>query len=518
MRWKVIEMFEYKVKKNFIVNVIFGFANKFLVLFLQFILRTAIIKILGEQYIGLDGLFSSILQFLSLSELGFGTAIVQSMYEPIAKNDDNTVSNILGMYKRFLSVIGLIILIVGIVVTPIVPYLIKDAEYPSEINIYLIYFLYLLNTSVSYGVLAYWGLLFSAHQRNDEITKVNMVINVLKYGIQIVLIVFCRNYYLFVMVFLVMTMMNNLWITIKAKKKFPQYFIGKSQVPCRNEIIKKTKALIGQKLYSVSINSADTITVSFFLGLTFNAIYSNYYYIIQGIINLLDVILFSLMAGIGNRIITKTRQENYEDFVNITFLYNWLITVCTACLLSVFQPFMKVWAGEELLFEENTMILLVAYFYLWKMKDSLSLYKDAQGLWWQDRYRPYVCALLDIILNIILIKKWGINGVFIATIISDVVVSFPWVVNVTFKYYFRDNKLDYYKDILIYMLEAIIVSCITYLVSRHVRCVTYVDVIFLAVLCLTISNMVMLLIHWKTKRFRNIVNKLKMEVRKRYGA
>lgn len=514
----MIEMYEYKVKKNFVKNVIFGFSNKFLVFILQFILRTVIIKILGEQYIGLNGLFTAILQFLSLSELGFGTAIVQSMYEPIAKNDDYTVSNILGMYKRFLTAIGMIILVVGIAFTPIIPYLIKDAEYPSEINIYIIYFLYLLNTSASYSVLAYWGLLFSAHQRNDEIAKINMIINVLKYGIQIMIIIFCKNYYLFVIVLLITTILNNFLITVKAQKKFPQYFVGKDHVNCHNEIIKKTKALVGQKLYSVCINSADTITISFFLGLTVNAIYSNYYYVIQGIINLLDIILYSLMAGIGNRIITKTRQENYEDFVSITFLYNWLITVCAACLLSLFQPFMRVWAGEELLFEDNTMILLVAYFYLWKMKDSLALYKDAQGLWWQDRYRPYICALLDIILNILLIGKWGINGVFAATIISDVVVSFPWAVNVTFKYYFKDNKLNYYKNILIYMLETSGVSSITYLISSHVQCMTYEDVILLAVLCFVISNILMLLIHWRTEKFKIIVKILKIEVRRKYGA
>ncbi len=510
-------MYEYKVKKNFTLNIVFGFANKFLVFILQFIVRTAIIKILGEQYIGLNGLFSSILQFLSLTELGFGTAIVQSMYEPIARNDKNTVSNILGMYKRFLSVIGIVILIIGMFLFPFIPYLIKDAEYPTEINIYIIYFLYLLNTSVSYSVLAYRGLLFSAYQRNDAITKVNMVINIFKYGLQIIIIIFCRNYYFFVAVLPLMTILGNIWITLKAQKKFPQYFIGKEPVHCRNEIIKKAKALVGQKLYSVSIVSADTITISFFLGLTVSAIYNNYFYIIQGMISLLDVIWTSLMAGIGNKIITKTRQENYEDFVHITFSYNWIITVCTACLLSLFQPFMKVWVGEDLLFKENTMVLLVVYFYLWKMKDSLSLYKDAKGLWWQDRYRPYICTLLDIILNIVLIGTWGINGVFVATIISDVIVSFPWVVNVTFKCYFKDNKLNYYKDILIYMIEAAGVSAITYFVSKCVKCTTYRDVILLMIFCFIISNVLMLLIHWRKERFRNIVGRIKKEVEKKYG-
>ena len=502
-------MYEYKVKKNFAFNMVYGFLSRFLFVILQFVRRTLMIKILGGQYIGLDGLFSSILQILSLAELGVGMAIVQSMYEPIAKGDDETVSNVLGMYKRFLITIGIIILFVGSFITPIIPYLIKDAEYPAEINIYIIYLLYLLNTSVSYSVSAYWGLLFSAYQRNDESVKVSMVLSIFKCGIQVAILILARNYYAFVVVFPVMTIMENVCITIRAKKMFPQYFVGHGRGSYRDEIIKKIKALIGQKLYGVCIYSADTITISFFLGLTANAIYCNYFYIVRSVMDMLLIIMNSLLAGIGNRIIIKTRQENYKDFVNITFLYNWIIVICTACMLSLFQPFMRVWVGDGLLLEEKTMILLVAYFYLWKMKDTLSLYKDAQGLWWQDRYRPYVCALLDIILNILFVGKWGINGVFIATIISDVVVSFPWIIHVVFKYYFKDNKLDYCKDVFIYMMEAAGVSAITYVASHRFVCTTYADIMLLAILCFIVSNVLMVLINFRKEKFKTIVKQLK---------
>ncbi len=502
------------VKRNFFFNVIYGFFNKFLVIILQFVLRTVVIKVLGEQYIGLNGLFSSILQFLSLAELGFGTALVQSMYEPIAQNDDNTISNILGMYKKFLSIIGFGILFIGMAMIPLIPFLIKDANYPSELNIFLIYFLYLLNTSISYGVLAYRGLLFSAHQKNAEISKVNVVVNVILYSLQIAVVVFCKNYYFLVLLYPVATFLQNLCITRKAKKMFPQYFVGKGQVKYCSEIIKKTKALIGQRIYGAIIHSADTITISAFMGLTVTAIYGNYYYIIQGIFSFLDIILLSLLAGIGNNLIVKTREENYKNFADITFLYNWVITVCASCLLSLFQPFMKIWMGEDLLFKEDVMILIVIYFYLWKMKDTIALYKDAKGLWWEDRYRPYICAMVDIILNILLIQKWGVKGVFAATIISDVGISFPWSVRVLYKEYFKDQEINYYKDTLIYVLKAVGISFITYLISGCVLCTTYIDLIVLAILCFVVSNILLLLVNIRSVRFKNIVHRLKIELQR----
>ena len=87
------------------VNIIWGFIEKMITLICPFIIRTIMIYKLGNEYLGLNGLFTSILQVLSLAELGFGDAIVFSMYKPIIENDNKMLSALLNLYKKVYRII-----------------------------------------------------------------------------------------------------------------------------------------------------------------------------------------------------------------------------------------------------------------------------------------------------------------------------------------------------------------------------------------------------------------------------
>ena len=124
--------------KNAVRNIVWGIVEKIITILMPFICRTVFIKVLGAEYLGLNSLFSSILQVLSISELGIGTAIVFSMYKPIAEDDEETLCALLNVYKKIYQVIGTVILAVGLAIIPILPKLISGS-YPLEINIYALY-------------------------------------------------------------------------------------------------------------------------------------------------------------------------------------------------------------------------------------------------------------------------------------------------------------------------------------------------------------------------------------------
>lgn len=86
--------------KNTISGSIWGIINQFVMLIFPFVIRTCILKILGTQYVGIGSLFTSILSVLSLAELGVGSAIIYSMYQPIAENDEKKIHALLKLYKR----------------------------------------------------------------------------------------------------------------------------------------------------------------------------------------------------------------------------------------------------------------------------------------------------------------------------------------------------------------------------------------------------------------------------------
>ena len=140
--------------KNASRNIIFGVLLKVYQILVPFLMRTIMMYAIGVQYLGLNSLFTSILQVLNLAELGVGSAMVFSMYKPIACNDETTICALMKLYRLYYRVIGGVILVVGMLLVPFLPRLIAE-DVPANINIYYLYILNLLATVLTYWLFAY---------------------------------------------------------------------------------------------------------------------------------------------------------------------------------------------------------------------------------------------------------------------------------------------------------------------------------------------------------------------------
>lgn len=184
---------------NAVRNISWGIVQKIVTLLLPFITRTVLIKSLGADYLGLSGLFTSVLSLLSLTELGVSNAIISTMYKPIAEGDEETICALMNLYRKAYHVIGILIALLGISITPFLDRFIKG-DLPIGVNIYVLYLIYLANTSISYFLFAYKNCLLVAHQRNDINSKIQTVLLIVQNIVQIVLVVFFKNYYCYVIV------------------------------------------------------------------------------------------------------------------------------------------------------------------------------------------------------------------------------------------------------------------------------------------------------------------------------
>ena len=170
--------------KNATRNMVFGIALKIYQILMPFFMRTAMIYFMGVQYLGLNSLFTSILQVLNLAELGVGSAMVYSMYKPIAEDDTVTICALMKIYRTYYSAIGAVIAVVGVILTPIIPHLISG-DLPTGLNVYILYWMNLGATVLSYWLFAYKNALFQAHQRVDVTSKVTIVTNTFQYAAQL---------------------------------------------------------------------------------------------------------------------------------------------------------------------------------------------------------------------------------------------------------------------------------------------------------------------------------------------
>ena len=427
--------------KNATRNILFGFVNRLVTLILPFITRTLILTLLGASFLGIGTLFNSILNFLSLAELGVGSAIVYAMYQPIADGDTEKLCALLKYFRKLYRIIGLVILSIGSLLIPFVPFLIKG-DSPAGINIYLLYCAYLINSVISYFFAGYRQSLLTAHQRSDIVSNVATITNLLVQFGQIFVLYLTKNFYAYAIVPLVGTLITNTINYYITKRKFPDVGCeGTIDSLTRTQINKKLTGLFGTKLNSIVVHSADIMVISAFLGLTLTAQYGNYYYIMNAVCAFIAIIFSSMTAGIGNKLVTESKERNYELFKNLSFVNGWLVGWCSVCFLCLYEPFMKIWVGEELCLGLPFVICLILYFFVYEIQRTTLTFKDAAGLWSQDKYRPYVSMIINVTSNLILVNFIGIYGIVVSTIIAFV-VSLPWANYVLYKYLFHEQAIS----------------------------------------------------------------------------
>lgn len=484
-------------------NIVAGFVNRVIMIVLPFVARSVILATLGKSYLGLGSLFTSILKVLNLSELGFGSALVFSMYKPIAENDTEKVCALLNLYKKIYRIIGAVILGVGLCLMPFVPKLIKGG-WPDEINIYLIYFIYLINASVSYFAFAYKRALLTAHQKSSVISNINSGFAIIIYAIQIGLLYAFHNYYIYACLLPVFAVIENLFTAYITDKYYPE-------IKCKGTIPKEEKSAIKdhvkgialQKICSTSRNSFDSIVISMYLGLVSIGIYNNYYQIMSSVHLFLYQIPNAIRASAGNSVAKEPLEKNYKDFCKFNFIYLWIGTWCCTCLICLFQPFMKLWMGEDMLLPISSVILFCIYFVQLCMSDMIALYKDAAGLWWHGRYRTVIEAIANLILNFVLGYFWGINGILIASIVTMFFIGFGYGGYIVFRNYFKAYSLKkYFLTMITYMCLTTVVCSITLWICNLIDLDDFLLLFVRAAVCVVLPNIILSIIYYRTAIFK----------------
>lgn len=483
-------------------NILFGTILKLYQILVPFFMRTVMIYFLGAEYLGLNSLFTSVLQVLNLAELGVGSAMVYSMYKPIADDDQASICALMKLYRLYYRVIGTVVMILGIILLPFIPKLIKGSV-PEDIDIYLLYILNLSATVLSYWLFAYKNSILVAHQRSDITSKVAIIMNTFKYLVQIFVLIVLKNYYYYVIAILVTQVMTNIITAYYANRMYPQYKpIGQLEKDKVKSINGRIKDLFTSKVGAVIVNSADTIVISAFLGLTALAIYQNYYFIISSIIGFITIIFSSCTAGIGNSLIVETKEKNYNDLKKFTFIIAWLAGFCAICFLCLFQPFMELWVGKELMLDFSVVICFCIYFFIYEINALLNMYKDSAGMWHEDRFRPLITALANLGLNLCLVNYWGMYGVILSTVLSTLIIGMPWLLHNLFTVIFEKK---YLKKYILHLIKYIVITSIagflTVCICQFIELPLFTELIVRGIMCCIIPNCIFLIAYHKMPEF-----------------
>ena len=501
-------------KKNSIKNIIGSMASNIITIIIGLIAQALFIKILGSEYLGLNGLFSNIITMLGIVELGVGNAIIYNLYKPIAENNIEKIKSLMKFYKKSYMIIAFVVAIIGIAIIPILPFFVEDVS--VNINIIIVYLLFLADVVCSY-LLSYKRSILYANQKNYIINIIHIIYTILLNTFQILVLYLTRNYYYYLVIKIFMRVFENSIISIIADRKYP--FINNSadnlDKETEKDIFTKVKALFFHKIGSFAVLGTDNIIISKYLGLITVGLYSNYYLIINAIQTVFGQIIISFTASIGNMLVTESKQKCYDVFKKIRFFNFWLATFASCSVLIIMDSFISIWIGDEYILPLLVLEVLVFNLYQKLMRNSYMSFKEAAGIYYEDRFVPLIEATLNIVVSIVCCKLFGLAGVFVGTVISGLALwcySYPKYV---YKRLFDRSYIEYAKETIGYIILFVLIASGTYYLSTIINFSNiYLEFISNAMISLIVPNILLFIIFFKTDNFKYYLNLLKVGIKR----
>jgi O-antigen/teichoic acid export membrane protein len=503
--------------KNTILNFITGLGGKLLETGLNFISRSVFIYVLGKTYLGINGLFADILVMLSLTELGINTAIIVRLYRPLTEKDTKRVRLLMKFYGQAFTAIGSIILLLGLCVMPLLPYIIKDYDSLAElgINANFIFFLYLLQTVSSYLFFAYRTLIVTADQKNYKLSAFGYIFSFILCGTHIGVLLFTHNFVLYTVCDIAVKIIHNLVNAKIAKKLYPYAFEHETDTLDRKEIIDMFKdcgAIFIYKVNSVVLKATDNLVLSSFIGLSMVGTYSNYLMICRTIQVLLNRFYTSSSASVGNLYAvadTKTKYEFFKVMNYITVLFYG--TACVG-IASVANEFILNWIGSDYLIPQPFSVLIGIETLFVGLKTNLSQVQTNSGVFRQMWYRPVIGIIINLGVSVVLVRKYGICGVIIGTISADLFANFLVDPAVIHKYSFNNYMpvTDYYKKNILYLVILLAVGIVDYrLCLLILPNYGWLSVVIHTLICGISVPLVFLVLFWKSEEVNYLMRKVK---------
>ena len=488
--------------KNSLKNIIVGVLSQLLIVAIGFVSRKVFINVLGVEMLGVNGLLTSIISMLSLSELGIGIAIIYNLYKPLAEDDRDKIIAIVQFFKKTYRIVAGVVLLLGLAIAPFLKVFIKE-----DINsgfLVAIFFLFLTDTIITY-LMAHKRSLISADQKKYVVSYVYTIASILVSASQITILLLTGNFILFLSVRVIIRLIENIVLSKIVDKRYP-FIKTKKHLPLdvkiKDNIVTNTKALSLHVLGRYLINGTDNIIISRFIGLGFVGLYSNYFLIINTVTAFTEQFASGVLASFGNMIAIETKDRSHDAFKKANFLNFVIINFASVSMLCLFNPFISMWIGRDALLSFSVVIVLALNFYIKGTASVLGAVRSTAGVFRPDRYLHLMLAALNLIISISLAKIIGILGVFIGTLICYIIKEILVLPNIVYKNIFKLSVKHYCFSYTRFLAVTFLSAGLTLLVCNYLFVGDGWGLIAAKLAaCIIIPNTVVIFFFWKTEEF-----------------
>ena len=501
-------------RENFYKNVMSTAVYRLITPICAFLTRTAFIYLLGMKYVGISGLFTDILNVLSLSELGISSAITYALYRPLAEDDQEKITQLMLFFKTAYRVIGIAIMGIGCAIMPFVPQLIsKDAVVP--VNIFLVYFVYLLNTAISYFFFSYRTVLLTAAQKNYREQIVNTVTSIIYTAILIGILFLSHNFMLYLIVQLILGIIKNIIVAHIVNQMFPHAFdktTATLDIKEMRVLWKNVYSVFVGKISGTIFTSADSMIISKCISTISVGILSNYRVLIAFATSICGLFTGGMLPAVGEMAAKESPEECEKRFSKYNFIQMWVTSVIAICLMAVLTPFIRLWAGEKNMLSQLTVAALVLNFWMDLILQMVYQFRAAYGLYPYGKYLQLIASVINIFVSIWWAGYWGIFGVLFATsVLNSITFIYPYFL---YKYGFECSSRKYYKSLFQHFLITVAAQGLVILLCRYSFKNLVFDLIIRAVVSFLLSNMVLLICYHKSEGWNFMKRELYSVIKK----
>lgn len=439
-------------KKRGVLNISIAIAFKLMILVSSLFARRYVIRFIGNEANGLDSLYASILGFLSVAELGIGTAITFCMYKPVVEGDSVKISALFGLFRKMYLIIGGVIAIGGIAVMPILPYLAKDYTV-FDVNIYLTFGLMLISVVLSYAFSAEISL-FNAYKNNYISTIIQSGGLVLQYVLQIIAVIITHSFVWYFLCRIISIVVQWGVTEMIAYGKYRKIITDKQKIDSeiKKEVTKNVKAMFMHKIGSVLVNTADSIIISAFIGVVILGKYTNYTVIMTAMTGTITLFFTPLTSVIGHMYVEENKEQ-IQKYYNIFYTFNFILGIIFFLgYFAVIDNLVTLFFGNNLEMLKSVSLVITVNYFIQFMRQATLLFRDATGIFYYDRWKPLIEGLLNIALSIGFVYLfdflWGaefaVVGVIAATIVTNLTICHIVEPYVLYRHALKTSVKPYY--------------------------------------------------------------------------
>ena len=395
----------------YIVTILLGLLN-----------RRCLIYIMGIEYQGVSGLFTSVISILELAELGIGTAIIFHLYRPLAENDIEMIKSIMAFYKKCYTYI--VIAFIGILLSFKIDFFVGTTD--LKLNMRAVFLLMLADIIGSY-TFAYKRSILYADQKNYVVANINTCFTVGYNIIQIIVLYLTRNYYFYLMIKACLRIGANIAVNIIVNRQYP-YLKKQSSAPLNNHILQdialKVKGLLCHKIGTFIVNGTDNIFISKLIDLAAVGVYANYHYVINAVNSLLNQMLDGATGSVGNLLIKSESGHRLDVFKQMNLLNTLLSTAAISIFSAAVDDFISLFFGAQYSLPYFVVAVLVVNMICTNQRRVWGIMKSAAGIQYEDRWVPLYESIINLIMSYLFFRVFGFGGIFIGTLFTHIGVFF----------------------------------------------------------------------------------------------